>query len=285
MSMKTARAALAVLLACVLVNAKGNDFNVRYNGGSVQTNVSPHDWDNKLTVTSEAITLSVHDKEHTHFQIPSKSVTSLSYGQEAHRRVGTMIALAILVAPVALFGLFHKTRLHFIAIQYKLPDGKTGGILLQGDKSNYRAILQPAEPNHAREREESAIEVGLGNQRLGSEPDHADRAQRGVAEAKARYDAGCVWWLDSAELIHMAPDEQTDGYEGDPWEEVIGRWTDDRSNVSIAEVLERCLQKPQGLWTQSDKNRAAHCLRFLGWERYRERHGARLEWRYRRKEK
>ncbi len=104
------------------------------------------------------------------------------------------------------------------------------------------------------------------------------------AEAKARFDAGCVWWLDSAELVRMASDEQTERYEGDPWEEVIGRWAEDRSDVSISEVLERCLQKPQGLWTQSDKNRAARCLRFLGWERYRERQGARLEWRYRKRE-
>jgi predicted P-loop ATPase len=82
----------------------------------------------------------------------------------------------------------------------------------------------------------------------------------------------------------MASDEQTERYEGDPWEEVIGRWAEGRLNLSIGDVLERCLQKPQGLWTPSDKNRAARCLRFLGWERYRERQGARLEWRYRRRE-
>jgi hypothetical protein len=52
-----------------------------------------------------------------------------------------MIALAILVAPVALFGLFHKTRLHYIGIQYLDSNGKPAGILLQGDKDNYRAIL------------------------------------------------------------------------------------------------------------------------------------------------
>jgi hypothetical protein len=45
------------------------------------------------------------------------------------------------VAPVAFFGLFYKTRLHYIGIQYKTPDDKTAGILLQGDKDNYRAIL------------------------------------------------------------------------------------------------------------------------------------------------
>jgi hypothetical protein len=74
--------------------------------------------------------------------IPARNgVTSLSYGQEAHRRVGTMIALAILVSPIALFGLMHKTRLHYIGIQYTIPGDKKGGILLQGDKDNYRAIL------------------------------------------------------------------------------------------------------------------------------------------------
>ena len=52
-----------------------------------------------------------------------------------------MIVLAILVAPVALFGLLHKTRLHYIGIQYGTPGGNTGGILLQGDKDNYRAML------------------------------------------------------------------------------------------------------------------------------------------------
>jgi predicted P-loop ATPase len=118
--------------------------------------------------------------------------------------------------------------------------------------------------------------------RIGVEGLARDRDQL-WAEAKARFEAGGVWWLDSAELIQMASDEQSERYEGDPWEEVIGKWAEDRSNLSISEVLERCLQKPQGLWTQSDKNRAARCLRFLGWERYRERQAARLEWRYRRR--
>jgi len=73
------------------------------------------------------------------------------------------------------------------------------------------------------------------------------------AEAKARFDAGSVCWLESAELIQMASEEQSERYEGDPWEEVIGKWAEDRSNLSISEVLERWLQKSQGLWTQSDR--------------------------------
>lgn len=132
---------LAVFLCSATVTwAQGNSFErVRYNGGSVDSKVDPKEWNNRLTVTSDMITLSLKDGKK--LELPPKSVTSLSYGQEAHRRVGTMVALAILVAPVALFGLFHKTRLHYIGIQYTTPDNKSAGILLQGDKDNYRAIL------------------------------------------------------------------------------------------------------------------------------------------------
>ena len=132
---------LALFLCSAIASwAQGNSFDkVRYNGGSVDSKVDPKDWSNHLTVTSDVITLALKDGKK--LEIPPKSVTSLSYGQEAHRRVGTMIALAVLVAPVALFGLFHKTRLHYIGIQYTTSDNKTAGILLQGDKDNYRAIL------------------------------------------------------------------------------------------------------------------------------------------------
>jgi hypothetical protein len=132
---------LTLFLCCAVAAwAQGNSFDkVRYNGGSVDSKVDPKDWNNHLTITSDLITLVLKDGKK--LEIPPKAVTSLSYGQEAHRRVGTMVALAILVAPVALFGLFHKTRLHYIGMQYSTPDDKTAGILLQGDKDNYRAIL------------------------------------------------------------------------------------------------------------------------------------------------
>jgi hypothetical protein len=85
---------LAVVLSCsVFALASGNTFKVRYNGGSVASKVDPKDWNNKLTISPDAITLELKDKQRV--DIPAKTVTSLSYGQEAHRRVGTMIALAV----------------------------------------------------------------------------------------------------------------------------------------------------------------------------------------------
>jgi len=121
---RIARRLLAILLGtALLAYAQGNTFDkVRYNGGTVSTKVNPKDWNNKLTITPDLILLTLKDGQKA--EIDPKSVTAFSYGQEAHRRVGTMIALAVLVAPVALFGLFHKTRLHFIGIQYKTADGK-----------------------------------------------------------------------------------------------------------------------------------------------------------------
>ena len=130
----------SLLCSSVGASSQGNTFDrVRYNGGTIANPVDPKDWNNHLAVTSDAIVFTFKNGENV--TIAPKSVTSLSYGQEAHRRVGTMIALAILVSPVALFGLLHKTRLHFIGIQFKTSDGKSAGLLLQGDKDNYRAIL------------------------------------------------------------------------------------------------------------------------------------------------
>jgi hypothetical protein len=132
---------LAILLSLtVTLYSQGNTFNkIRYNGGTLQTKVKPDDWSNRLTVTSDEIKLELKDGQT--MNIDPKRVTGLSYGQEAHRRVGTMIALGILLAPLALFGLFHKTRLHYVGIEFNTADDKKSGLLLQAHKDNYRAVL------------------------------------------------------------------------------------------------------------------------------------------------
>ncbi len=106
----------------VLTYGQGNTFEkIRYNGGTVQTKIKPDDWNNRLAITSDEIKLELKDGQK--IVIDPKRVTGLGYGQEAHRRVGTMIALAFL-SPVALFGLFHKTRLHYISVEFTAPDEK-----------------------------------------------------------------------------------------------------------------------------------------------------------------
>jgi hypothetical protein len=132
---------LATLLSIsILAYGQGNTFTrIRYQGGSVPSTVKSDDWKNTLIVTSDEITLKLKDGNVA--KIDPKRVTGLSYGQEAHRRVGTMIALAVLVAPLALFGLFHKTRKHYIGIEWQEEGDKRGGVLLQADKDDYRGVL------------------------------------------------------------------------------------------------------------------------------------------------
>lgn len=192
--MSSLRKFLAFVLACALsAYGQGNTFTkVRYNGGSVASHVDPKDWNNKLTVTPDAITLET--KDNVKVEIPPKTVTSLSYGQEAHRRVGTMVALAILVAPVALFGLFHKTRLHYIGIQYTTSDGKNAGILLQGDKDNYRAMLVALQgvsnaPVAISEKDRGFVPVGVST-KVTMESEEKASTQASSASISAAKDEG-----------------------------------------------------------------------------------------------
>ena len=133
------RVFVMMLVLSVFTYGQGNNFDkIRYNGGTVQTKIKSDDWDNRLAITSEEIKLELKDGQK--IVIDPKQVTGLGYGQEAHRRVGTMIALAF-ISPVALFGLFHKTRLHYISVEYTTPEEKKSALLIQAHKDNYRAVL------------------------------------------------------------------------------------------------------------------------------------------------
>jgi predicted P-loop ATPase len=122
------------------------------------------------------------------------------------------------------------------------------------------------------------------------------------AETVVRYRAGSVWWLECPELNRAAALEQLDRYDGDPWDELIASWvrqpaercedghpvtpamTSDQESVTVVDVLTHCIGKRQEQWLQIDKNRVARSLRSMGWERYRQRTGNNLEWRYRKAE-
>jgi predicted P-loop ATPase len=65
------------------------------------------------------------------------------------------------------------------------------------------------------------------------------------AEAKHRYSSGEKWWLDTTALVEIAAEEQAARYQGDPWEEIMTPWLEVHTSVSISEVLEKCINKPQ----------------------------------------
>jgi hypothetical protein len=125
-----------------LFGSEGSAWNrLRYAGGTVQVKVNPYDYNTTLRVTSDEITLSfTHSKTVVH--IKPDQVTSLSYGQEAHRRVADVVALSVVLSPLALFGLLHVSKDHFVGIVYHTEDGKPAAVLLEADKTNYWLILQ-----------------------------------------------------------------------------------------------------------------------------------------------
>lgn len=135
----TALLMLGAFLLLPLESAATTWTKVRYNGGPAQTKVDPKDWNNEFTVTPDNICFTLNDGQR--ISISPRQVTELTYGQEAHRHVALMASLGILITPLALFGLFHKQRLHFIGVEYAGADSTHGGLLLQGANDNYRQIL------------------------------------------------------------------------------------------------------------------------------------------------
>jgi hypothetical protein len=140
--MVAAFVALGLAAAPCLADA-GNSWNkLRYSGGTVAAKVNPFDWNTTLTVTPGELTFLFGRQA---FRLAPSAVTALSYGQEAHRRVADMVALSLVATPLALFGILHQSKTHFIGIEYRMGDGKPGALLLEADKNNYRAILRALE--------------------------------------------------------------------------------------------------------------------------------------------
>ena len=161
------------MLFPLLAYGEGNTFDrVRYNGGSISSKVKPDEWGNKLDVTSDAISLTLKDGQS--ISIVPRNVTSLSYGQEAHRNVGTAIGLAVFSLGIGALSALHKTKLHYIGINFTDENGKKQGVLLQGDKGNFRAILVALQgvtgvPVSVGDKDRNEIPAGVNTQTVKTE--------------------------------------------------------------------------------------------------------------------
>jgi hypothetical protein len=119
--------------------APRNSWNkIRYRGGTVSARVDSWDWNTTLTVKPDEIV--VFFAPRTTLRLKPSQVDSISYGQEAHRRVGDIVALSLVLGPLALFGLLHHSTDNLVGIVYHTDDGKRGAILLE--TPSYWGILQ-----------------------------------------------------------------------------------------------------------------------------------------------
>ena len=151
MKKRTTRRAIAAALAGLLVagvgsgqvkpNSQTQSWNkIRYQGGTVEAKVNPFDWNTTLTLRQGELELVFAGRKRV--VIPVADVMTVSYGQKAYRRVADMAVLSVFATPVALFGLLHKSKDHIVSVEYRMPDGKTGAVLLTVHKDQYEGLLQ-----------------------------------------------------------------------------------------------------------------------------------------------
>jgi predicted P-loop ATPase len=107
------------------------------------------------------------------------------------------------------------------------------------------------------------------------------------AEAIHRYKADMPWWLETDELEALATAEQEARFVVDAWDEPIRTWINNRIklfgqiDVSLPEVLEH-IGLAREHHNQTAQNRVVSILTSMGFKKYRARHGAVRENRYRR---
>ena len=135
--------AVSVILCVSCMQAAGappqNSWNkIRYRGGTVSAKVDSWDWNTTLTINPDEIV--VFFAPRTTLRIKPSQVDSISYGQEAHRRVEDIVALSLVLGPFALFGLLRHPTDHLVGIVYHTDDAKRGAILLEAQA--YWRILQ-----------------------------------------------------------------------------------------------------------------------------------------------
>lgn len=141
MTLRRVAQAVAAIL-CITVPAsiyaaeRGNSYNVKYDGGSLQDIKAGMDM--KLFITGDKVRLARDKKEV--LVIPAAAVTEISYGQDVHRRVGTAIGLAVVSLGVGALMALSKSKKHYIGITWD-DSGKKGGLASQADKNDYRGLL------------------------------------------------------------------------------------------------------------------------------------------------
>ena len=104
---------------------EGNSWNkLRYSGGTVDGQGQSLRLEHHVDGHARRVDLRSSDARR--FASRRPRLRRLSYGQEAHRRVADMVALSLVATPLALFGILHQSKTHFIGIEYRTRRRQTG---------------------------------------------------------------------------------------------------------------------------------------------------------------
>lgn len=98
-------------------------------------------WDNALVIGQDSITAVFADSNLTPISFAISQCDDIRYGQAATRHVGRWVALGVLVAPIALLGLLHKSRSHYMTVNWHELDGRKRGMYVQLSKEQFAEVL------------------------------------------------------------------------------------------------------------------------------------------------
>src|SRR3954451_14451949 len=105
--------------AAKAVKPVGTKIDMKYEGGSLD--LSQHN-DVDVYVSPDKLTVLQGKKT---FEIPTASVTEVSYGNDVHRRVGAAVGVGLVTFGVGAMMLLVKTKKHYVGLTWK--DGEKKG--------------------------------------------------------------------------------------------------------------------------------------------------------------
>jgi hypothetical protein len=122
----------------------GVTFPMKYEGGSLE--LDQHD---KLNTTI-GITSIVMTQGQKRIEIPIKSITEVSYGNDVHRRVGQAIGVGVVTLGLGAMLLLVKTKKHYVGMTWanKEKTGTSeekGGVVFKVGKGDYRGFMTALE--------------------------------------------------------------------------------------------------------------------------------------------
>ena len=112
---------------------------IKYLGGIGFPDFKGHEsWDN--TITPDSVQMIFDDPAFHPMGFTVTNITKIEYGQAATRHVGRWVAVGVIFAPIALLGIFHKSRHHFVTISYT-DGGQERGVYFEANKGIVRNLL------------------------------------------------------------------------------------------------------------------------------------------------
>lgn len=131
------------LLLSLVAEAQQFPKGIKYLGGPGFADVEQvrESWDNSLNLTDREVTFAFVKNVLPVEIVSTSSITSITYGQATTRRVGKWVAAGIILAPVALVGIFHKSRQHRVLVEWVDDQKRERGLLMQAHKDQFVGIL------------------------------------------------------------------------------------------------------------------------------------------------